>query len=331
MRRLITLVLIAAALWSGYWFIGKSTKQNVLEAWFEDRKAAGWTAEYSDFQVVGFPNRFDSRFTDLNLRTPITGIGWQAPRFHILALSYKPNHIIAAFANHQTLSLPLEEIIIDSSEMLASVVFQPDTKLALSRVRLHSSDLALSGNGWQAKAGNLTLSTRQTAGLPLAHDIVFDANSVTPTKALRQNLDPRGNLPATIDTVFLDMVLSFNNPWDRIALETGMPEVTRIDLKQMDLGWGKLGLSATGILDVAPNGTINGKLSLNIKNWRDVLALTVTSRLLDQNTANTISSALSFLTLGSVDPDNLTMPLELRDGRMSLGPIPLGNAPRFTR
>lgn len=332
MRRLITILLIGSALWSGYWFVGKTAKQTVLETWFADRRDAGWTADYSDFRVVGFPNRFDSRFTDLNLRSPLTGFGWQASRFHILALSYKPNHIIAVFPDTQKLSLALEDVSVSSSEMMASVVFEPDTNLAVSRIQLLTMGLGLKGDiGWNAGAEKLSLSTRQNEGVKFAHDVIFDAADVTPTRAFRSGLDPKGRLPATIKTLYLDMMLGFNAPWDRVAIESGAPEVTQIKLNNLDMAWGVLGLSATGTLDVAKDGAIKGRLSLEIINWREVLELTVTSGLLDQKTADTIGRGLELLTFGSDDPNSLAVPLVLVDGSMALGPIPLGFAPRFIR
>jgi len=329
---MIVALLIGAALWSGYWYVGKTAKFEVLSAWLENRRAAGWVAEYTDFRVVGYPNRFDSRFRDLNLRSPKTGIGWQAPLFNILALSYKPNHIIAAFANTQTISFAREDVTVDSSKMMASVVFEPDTKLAVDRIRLLAEDLALtSTNGWRAKADSLAFSTRRNPGVDFGHDALFDATNVTPTEAFRAGLDPKGRLPATIDKLLLDVTLGFTAPWDRIAIEEGLPLVTGIKVNRMNMGWGTLGLSAIGDLDVAPDGQVTGRLSLSIQNWREVLDLVVTSGLLDQSMADTIGRGLELLTLGSDDPTRLSVPLILEGGRMSLGPIPLGFAPRFIR
>ncbi|NOX42063.1 MAG: DUF2125 domain-containing protein [Alphaproteobacteria bacterium] len=332
MRSLLAIVLIAGGLWSGYWFIGSSAKQAVLESWFADRRADGWTAEYSSFKVVGFPNRFDSRFKDLNLKDPNSGIGWKAPLFNILALSYQPNHIIAAFAHSQVVSLPGEDMHIDSKKMMASVTFEPDTLLAVRRTELRSTDLTISSSkGWKTQADKLNLSTRRNADAELAQDVVFEAQNLTPTKEFRQSLDPKGQLPATIETLYLDMTLGFDAPWDRIAIEQGAPEVTKITLNKLDSAWGKLGLKGSGTLDVAKNGQLSGRLLLEVKNWRNVLDLLVTSGVLDTNLAATIKSGIELLTLTSSDPTSLKIPLVLKNGNMALGPIPLGYAPRFVR
>jgi hypothetical protein len=332
MRLLVIFTFVLAGLWAGYWIIGSTAKTRVIELWFEDRRAAGWTAEYSEFRVRGFPSRFDSGFKDLRLRSPRSGIGWQAPEFFILALSYKPNHIIAAFPQEQRLSLPSGDITVRSQEMFASVVFDPDTNLAVNRISLSTSDLVLEGDrGWRASAQDLLLATRQNTASEFAHDVVFDANKVTPTVAFRRGLDPRGSLPATIERLLLDLTLGFTAPWDRQAIESGTPQVTSITVNRMNLSWGALSLKGEGQLDVARSGRVSGRLELEILNWREVLELFVTSGILDAATAGRVRQGLVLLTIGSDDPNSLKVPLTLKDGEMSLGPIALGPAPRFIR
>ena len=329
MRKLIVFVVILAVLWGGYWFIGSTTKHRVIEAWLTERRAAGWTASYSDFRVVGFPNRFDSKFTDLDISDPRSGIEWLAPGFDILALSYQPNHIIAIWPNRQTLRLPGEEIDVTSAELVASVVFEPDTKLALSRISLEARELVLKGvSGWTTGISALRASTRQNADKTFAHDVIFDAKAVSPTAAFLKTLDPAGKLPGVIDRLFLDMTLGFDAPWDRVAIEQGAPLVQRITIRRLDTVWGPLGVGGTGTLDVAKNGSIDGEVALEIRNWRAVVDLFVTSGAIDPSTAQTIKTGLEFL---AADGDSIKTSLVIKNGQMSLGPVPLGAAPTLIR
>jgi len=332
MRKLLTLVLIAGALWSGYWFVGKTAKFKVMTTWLDARRAAGWTVDYSDFRVVGYPNRFDSRFTDLDISDPVSGIGWAAPLFNILALSYQPNHIIAAFAHHQTISLPRETVSIDSHDMLASVVFEPDSKLAVRRINLRAFDLTVNSTlGWRSGAKSFSLSTRPSAVSTHAHEIEIDASGITPAKQIRQNLDPKGQLPDAIDKISIDLVLGFSAPWDRVAIESGVPEVTTIDISHLSFGWGKLGFGASGKLTVAQNGVISGKIGLKLKNWRAALDLLRSTGAIDVKLADTIEKTVAILNIAAANPDDLKIPLTLARGSMSLGPIPMGPAPMFIR
>lgn len=332
MRALIAITLVLAALWSGYWYVGSTAKQEVIENWLAERRSDGWRADYDSFEVVGFPNRFDSRFTNLDLYDPLSELGWKAPIFDILALSYQPNHIIAVFANRQTIDTRFESLSVSSDDMRASVVFEPDTKLAVDRIRLQTHKFSVNSSlGWQMLASSFDLATRQSTNEDFAHDVVLDARRVTPTRAFRDGLDPKGTLPTVIETMFIDMTLGFDAPWDRVAIETGAPEITGIDIKKMNLVWGELGLGAHGKLDVALSGLISGTLTLEIRNWREVLDLFETAGAFDPRTADTIRKALTLMTSVTADPANLQVPLVMENGRMSLGPVPLGGAPRFIR
>jgi len=332
-RLLIALIVTAVALWTGYWYVASTAKFRVIESWLAERRESGWVAEYSDFRVRGYPSRFDSRFRDLRLRAPRSGIGWEAPEFKIIALTYKPNHVIAAFADEQTLEFPGGTVDVASRDMFASVVFEPDTKLAVSRIRLSAEELRLTGSGgWQAGAGSLMLATRQSAGGEFAHDVIFDAREVSPTRAIRRVLDPSGSLPAAIEKLLVDLTLGFTGPWDRLAIERGAPALTSIEVKRgTSLRWGALGMRAEGRLEVARSGRVSGSLELEILQWREVLGLLLRARLLDAATAGRIEQGLALLTAGSEDPDSLKVPLVLADGQMRLGPIALGPAPRFPR
>jgi len=332
MRKLIGLILVLAVAWSGWWFFGKTTHQTLIESWFKDRRAAGWTAAYDDFRVVGYPNRFDSQFEGLHLASGRSGIEWKAPIFNIMSLSYKPNHFIAAFPNNQVLTLPYEAVTITSDKMLASAVFEPDTKLAVQSLRFDAENIAIrSSSGWRTRADKLFYASEQSDEGNFAQQVHFEARNVTPTQALRDGLDPRGTLPKVISDLSLDLLLDFDAKFDRVAFETGLPLTRRIRITGMQLGWGELGLAATGDLTVAPDGTINGRIELDVQNWREVLNLFVLARVLTEPLAATIAQGIDAITRGTDSPANVTLPLILDDGTMSLGPVPLGRAPRFIR
>jgi len=130
---LLKLTLIAAAAWSGYWFIGAKGSRAGFEAWFEQQRNRGWTAEYSQFDLRGFPNRFDAGFSDLKLADPRSGVAWAAPFFQILALSYQPNHLIAVWPDKQVLTTPQDSYQITSEDIRASLKLEASIKLGLKK------------------------------------------------------------------------------------------------------------------------------------------------------------------------------------------------------
>ena len=84
-------------------------------------------AEAGSLDVQGFPNRFDTVFTDLVLADPATGLAWEVPQFQINALSYTPHHVIAVWPDRQLVATPQEKFLVESRDMRASLVIAPDT------------------------------------------------------------------------------------------------------------------------------------------------------------------------------------------------------------
>lgn len=327
---LATVVFLAAIGWGGYWFIGSSAVERSLNNWLQDRRAEGWQADVRTLQTRGFPSRFDTTITGLELADPETGLAWQLPRLEILALSYRPNHIIAMLTGPQVLATPQQRITVTSDSLRGSVVFVPDTDLTLDRANFELSDITLASTlSWDSALESGRIGTRRNNTNPLAHDIAFEAISLRPSDALRSRLDPAGLLPPAFSQFGADVTATFTAPWDRHAVETARPQLSDLDIRQIRASWGDLELRATGRISVDTQGMPSGEITLNATNWRDMIEIARNSGALPEGMVGPLTSALEFLARLSGDSDTLNAPLAFRDGRVMLGPIPLGEAPRL--
>jgi len=330
MRKLLVVILGLFLAWGGYWFIGSSTAQRAIAGWLDARAAQGWVANYSSVKTRGFPHRFDTTISDLELADPGTGLAWSAPFFQILTLSYTPNHIIAAWPHTQTIASPYEKITVTSDRMIGSIVFQPKTALTLLRTSIELDNFGLASDlGWSAQVEKGRFATRQTTARENAHDIYFEATGVQPSVAFRSRLDPAGLLPKTVTTLKLDTTVDFDAPWDRFAIERRRPQITALKVNDLTATWGKLDLRAAGKLTVSPDGQLNGQIMVRARNWREMLAVAVDAGLVARTISGTLENALAFMAGASGDPDMLEAPLKFRNGSLSFGPIPLGPAPRL--
>lgn len=330
MRKLIVLILVASGLWGGYWFIGATAVENAMTNWLSGRQNAGWVVEYSDLKTRGFPNRFDTRITDLTLADTNSGIAWQTPSFEVLALSYKPNHIIAVWPPQQTVASPYEKIAVTNERMRASVVFEADTALALDRTDFELDDFTLQSDaGWSARIGKGQFSTRKIDADEEIHKIWFEASSVYPPAAVLAWLDPAGVLPQFFETLIIDTTLTFDAAWDRFAIEQARPQVININLNALRASWGKLDLRAAGELAVDGRGYPVGQITVKAKNWRDMLQIAVDAGIIPSNLIITVTRALEVMAEMTGDPKTLDLPLTFKKGRISVGLIPLGPAPRL--
>lgn len=329
MRLLIFIAVLAAALWSGYWWIGSYMMDRNAETWLEARREEGWVAE-AGVNVAGFPNRFDMTLSDVRFADPDKGLAWTAPFFKILMLSYRPNHIIAIWPGTQILSSPGGKLTVAAAEMQGSMVFEADTDLVLKRSNIVIRDMRISSDrGWGASLETGQFATRPTEGMPMSHDIAFRAGRFHLSEPVLEILDPTGRLPGRVETLQLDTVIGFDAPWDRHAIEDRRPQPTFVQLEDMRAVWGDLELRAAGRLTVDRTGLAQGTITLRVKNWREILRLAVNAGSVPRDLAPAIENALGFLAGLSGDPDALDADLTFRHGRVSLGPIPLGPAPVF--
>ncbi|MEO0773511.1 MAG: DUF2125 domain-containing protein [Pseudomonadota bacterium] len=329
MRFLLGLITIAAALWSGYWFIGQNGVTAGFAAWFEDRRAEGWAAEYSALETQGFPNRFDTQFTDLVLADPDTGLAWEAPFFKLLALSYKPNHVIAVFANDQLFATPQDKFQVQSEEMRASVVLGADVALPLERSTLTAQSLTVTpaSTGEPATADALRLGVERLATGQPSYRFGLAADGLSPALDWRVQLDPAGRLPDAFDALNADFTVTFDKDWDRTAIEDARPQPRRIDIKLVEARWGRLELLVAGEVNVDAAGLPDGEVVVKARNWRDILQMAVTSGTMNETFADTLEGGLSLISQMAGNPETLDIPLNFSGGRVRIGPVPLGPAP----
>lgn len=329
MRALLIAVLALAALWAGYWFVGSRVLERSVEDWIAAQPAAGYEAAATDVSVQGFPNRFDLNVTEPRFADPEAGIAWSAPFVQVLAMTWKPWHVIAALPDRQTVTLPQEELTVTSSRLRGSVIVTPGTELTLDRSTIEGDGLRLSSTrGWETAVSRLLLATRRKADDASAHEIWFEAQSLTPDQAFRMEMQSRSDLPELIDSVEVDAVAGFSAPIDRFAAQT-QPRLNRLTLSRADLKWGRLSLSAKGSVQPGPDGVAEGRIDLRAKPWRDLIPVIVAAGLVTAEFAPNVERALELMAQQGTNPDVLEIPLSFTGGRMNLGPIPLGPAPRL--
>lgn len=338
MKRLLILIVVAATLWSGYWLYGASNTRATFVAWFEDRRAAGWAADVSDLEVKGFPNRFDTTFTDISLADPATGWAWEAPFFQLFALSYKPNHIIAIWPDQQLIATPTGRYGVTNAQMQASVVIWPSTDLALDRIRLVADTVQITANdGSTTGAGALRLAAERLGadGEPASsapeegdtrYRIALSTDGFAPDAGLRAQIDPTGRLPRTLEALRADVTLGFDRPWDRHAVEVARPQPTQVSLRLAEARWGELELLASGDLDVDLQGQPTGRITVKAQNWREILQMIRASEQMPDALATTLERGLSLLAGQS---DAIDIPLDFRNGRIWIGPLAVMDSPVF--
>lgn len=330
MWRLTKFLFLAALLWSLWWWIGKEGLEDGLAAWLDARRAEGWVAEAGAFAVTGYPGRFEARIAGLELADPETGLAWTAPGFRFRSPAWDPTDFTAFWPPEQVVATPGERIRVTARGLSARLALMPGPALTLRAAEAEAEMLALDSSlGWEARLDSARLTAARSPDGENALDLRFDAAALEPSAPMLARIDPAGRLPRRIDLLSLDATFGFDAPWDRYAVERRRPQPRSLDLRRLKASWGALDLEAAGTLTIDAEGIPSGEIQLRAVNWRDLLELGRDHGLIPPEIDGTIAAGLELLAAATGNPNTLDVPLSFAGGRVLLGPIPLGPAPRL--
>lgn len=330
MRILIGIVVVASLAWGGYWFLGARGIEAALTDWVETRRDEGWVAEASAIDTAGFPNRFDTTLSDLELADPDTGLAWSFPQVQILTLSYTPNHIILALPRAFIVASPQQRIEVANARMRGSVVFVPGTALTLDRSSFEMAEVTVSStNGWRGQIAQGQFATRRSPTASNGQDVFFEATDIVPAQAVLSFLDPANLLPARWDGMKLDVTLGFDAPWDRFSIEDRRPQPTSLTVKTARADWGDVTLELGGELKIDAGGWPTGEINIRARNWRAMLRIARDTGVMPANLEPTITRALEVLANLSGNAKTLDAPLTFRNKRVFFAGLPIGPAPNL--
>ncbi len=223
------------------------------------------------------------------------------------------------------------------SEALAvTLTSAPATDLPLRETSAAATRLEVqSDQGWTVTFGEVfvRLAADDTRP-PGAYGLTFDLAPFQPPQAFRDALAqvslpglPAPDFPAEAEMIRGQIGLRFDGP---LALNgTAQPALTTIEVSSADVSWGALALHASGLLEADADGYAAGRIQLQLTNWDRLPALLVAAGVVKPEIAPTIAGGLRAMAAENPDPAVLSLALDMKDGRMSLGPFPLGEAPRF--
>ncbi len=326
MRVILWVCLALGVLWSGYWFVGSRAIDQGVTQWFADSAAHGTTATNDGIAVAGFPSRFDLTVTKPHLADSVSGWGWRAPFAQVFLMTWKPWHLITALPNDQEIDAPDQKIMLHSSQMKGSLRLHPSMDLVLAELVAEGHDLAAtSDRGWNVAAKSLVFAVAEDATQKNGQRVGLDLTDLAPDASLTALMPDLG---AVIQTLHLDATVQLSAPIDLHFSGSG-PTVEGVTLHDFHAGWGSLKISAEGKIARASDGYAEGKIDFRIEDWRKLPKLLAAVGLILPGMGDMIERGLEVLAKSGADPEVLKLPVTFSNGRMSLGPLPLGPAPRL--
>jgi hypothetical protein len=322
-RTLLSTALGLALAWSVYWWVGADRTKQEINDWLQAQRSAGWVAEIGAVRVTGYPNRFDSVFEGLELADPAAGWRWQADDFNILALSYRPNHLILTFPGVHRFDTPEGGFAVQGEVLRASVEASgggivQQAILEGAGLRLETETGIVVVDAASAAVAETTSPEVQRLGLSL--------NGVTLDDALKSELDPSGLFPHVIEQLHFDATLVFETA-PALPVVTDLPVINEVSLRNASLRWGDADIRAKGTLERGTNDFAEGAIEVRVRDWERLLAAAERSGDFQPQAIEALRLGLALVAGLSGDSGAIEATVAFRDGIARIGPFPLGPAP----
>lgn len=312
-------IVIAAAAYAGYWFLTANRLRAGLEQWAEARRAEGYTVNWRQDTVGGFPGSFRvtlreaalARGNDYRVIAPvITGVAspFDLTRWHVAAPqggSGTAQGIDAAIAARS---------------------LSGDVTLGSAETTLDVSAVALTGAG--AAAGQVTAHFVVPRQAPRSHqEPGLDASVGIFHLTLPRPVTALGD---TIEHVGADFSVMGALPIGdaRRALAKWRDDGGTLELQRCDVQWGALQLEANGTFALDTAMQPIASLSASIANHGALVDAVVAAGLLPKRNATVVKLVLDLLAHRGPDGQSrLTAPVTVQDGKVSIGRAELARVP----
>lgn len=317
MKKLIVLVLIVAALWGGYWFVGTRALVRGVQDWVQMQTEAGLEVSQQGLSVQGFPNRFDLTLTEPSLRDPVTGFGWRAEWLQSLMMGWKPWHVILVAPNDWVLMTPMGDLPVRASSTEASLVLVPGKTLFIDRFTLVAEAPAVTLPSGVLAATDVRVATKRLAEGSALQELGVEVDGLTGTGTLAA---------AGTGHARVDAVAGFSAPPGLVVSEVPVVLET-LELREARLDWGTASLAVTGSLAADAMGQATGRLEVTLQGGPVLLPLAVAAGLVPERLAPAVTAMVTRMQASAGQGKPLVLPLTFAGGQMRLGILPLGPAP----
>lgn len=331
MRILFGILLAALLGWFGWWWAGAVAQERAMAAWFKERAEAGWQAEYGALAVDGFPMRFERRVEDLVLTDPGQGWSVRAPWIRSESQTFGPNRFTVTAAPEFSVAVPGESVRVRSGVNQAGLAVVALPSMPLDDAAIRVEDLTLEAADWSAGAKHLGFTIARKAadaGPENSYALAVDAEGMVLPEGLLEGLR-LNDLSPEFERLAIDADATLDHAIDRDFVEEGELSVRTLVLRRAALRWDEMAIVASGRIDADTEGFAEGTLDVGLTNWKQMIRVAERAGAIGPELAGGLETALGLASVFSSRNGTLELPVKFGNGRIYLGPVGIGDAPRI--
>ena len=350
-----TLLVALAAIWTGLWFYAASRAEAALAGWREREAKSGRTYECGTQSISGFPFRIEVRCTEpvAELRGKGAQVVLKGADLAMLAQVYQPTLLIGEFKSPMTIADPGQPPAYVVNWSLGQSSMR-GTPRAPQRGSLVFDNLRVQRTGSDAtvlNAKRFELHGRMAEG-SAANNPVIDVG-LRATAASAPEVHPLAATPidAEISATLRGLADFAPKPWP-VRFRELQQRGGRIDIVNARVQQGEVIAVSSGSLSLTERGNLDGQLQMTVVGLEHVLKQLDLEAMVSQGRVGSAIDKLDRLVpgLGNIARKNagpgilvgldaigkrttldgkpaVSVPLRFVDGRVMLGPFPVGRTP----
>ncbi len=323
---------IAAASYTGYWFIAASEIEDRIEAWADEQRARGVEVETADTRVVGFPLRFEVALAKPRIIDTKGGWAWAAEAFRARMRPWNFSEFTVVPERHNAMRVHngVEwrdiEWRIDDGQFIVHL----DRGRRVSDISAHLTGIEVEGL-WSEPARIEELNLKGVAGDAGGES----GEALNAAVAMRNVYVPDGLGEELGETVaFLDVDASLFGPVPNAESATSIAAWRdaggTVELRSFRLRWGPLGVESTGTIALDQQMRPMADLTANIIGYGEVIDALIMSNLIPLGDAFMAKVAFNMLAEEPEDggPRVLrAVPVKAQNGIILIGNVEMGTLP----
>jgi hypothetical protein len=351
----VGLLVALAAIWTGVWFYAAGAAETAMAGWRAREAKSGRTYECASESIGGFPFRIEVRCS--KPRAELRGKGAQlvlsGADLVVLAQVYQPNLLISEFNGPMTIAEPGQPPAYVANWTLGQASVR-GTPRAPQRGSLVFDNLKVqhAGNDTVAlDAKRLELHGRLAEGSVNDNPVIDIGLRATAASAPEIHPIAAKPLDAEVSATVRGLADFAPKPWS-VRFRELQARGGRIDIVKARVQQGEVIAVSAGSLSLTANGNLDGQLQMTVVGLEHVLKQLDLEAIMSQGRVGSAIDKLDRLLpgLGNIARKNAapgilagldaigkrttldgkpatSVPLRFVDGRVFLGPLPVGRAP----